>query len=622
MTNEDFGLEDDGGQQGGGDEVYFAAMPSNSRLHRARDETTIIPVEEKLPFLYVVCFWAVSFGYMGAWTSFGSLISYYKHHFGPNFYTQMYCAYYLPGLPVCLLQYKYDTSFDVKHGSHQTYLLRGVLYISFMVLVIISMILLENRYLLILCFLVLGICSWAAHGTASTLAALYPTSCINALQTGFRSPEVFVVLLTVGLDIGSTPGFLHLAQFYTLTAIGVAVGLISWIVLCTNKRALYYFYEIDKEYQAIYTNSAERAVGTNSTALMASIMDGLFFGSVEKQLNGDGRLPSNLSRSPIRSWVDKQSRWLSPSESSSSWHQPTIYSRHRYVDNNYYLERVPLLGETTGGIDNGFPRYTNSPDPDTGDYGSQGDRNTPVAVEFNLSKGDSDRVEDGNGDAGGEEDTDDDASVGSTSLIRSLSSISRGEVDLPSFLIDNINQEGGLEFLPHSNLHQSVRQDVMLLCNVLFLTMFTSVFQGAFFVYAKSASSRNVEQFLYFTRLFCDLLGRPLASLPRPWFVQTDSQLWTGTVWRLLLLLTFFLYIFLPGAWIPRSDIFVCFIVGIFSVSNGYFAVLIYEYAADRVKDKGKNAQAFATTLLNITFQLSCFLAVVSSISIVSLIGD
>jgi hypothetical protein len=605
------------------DEQYFAAVPSNSRLRKRNGHASLD--KEQLPIIYIMCFWAVSFGYMCAWTSFGSLISYYKHHFGVEFYTQIYCAYYLPGLPICLLQYKYDTFFDIKYGSHHTFLLRGVLYISVMVFIIISMILLESKMMLILCFVMLGICSWAAHGTASTLAALYPSSCINAMQTGFRSPEVFVVLLTISLDIGSAPGFQHLAQFYTLTAVGVAVGLLSWIVLCTNKRALYYFYEIDKEYQVIYTDSGESAVGTNGTALMATILDGLFFGTIGKPGKDAAEAPLGQWRSPIRSWLDKQNRLLSPSSGSGPWQRRTIYSRHRYVDNNYYLERAPLLGETAGGIENGFPRYKDSP---VKGYGSQGGLGLTVAVSLTEKDVDTDgMVENRLSEEEEMEDEnyeDDDGSVGSSAshLLMSLSSISRGEIDFPSILIDNIDREGGAELQPLSYSQQTVRHDVVVLCNVLFVTMFTSIFQGSFFVYAKSGSSRNVEQYLYFTRLFCDLLGRPLASLPRPWFVQTDTQLWNGTMWRLLLLLTYFLYIFLPETWVPRSDIFVCSIVGLFSLINGYFAVLIYEYAAHRVEDKGKNAQAYATTLLNITFQISSFLAVVSSVSIVALIDS
>ena len=97
--------------QGGEEPTYFASRRPKKKKHTDAD----------LPWIYPVCFFAVSFGYMCAWTSFGSLISYYKHQFGSKFYTMIYCAYYLPGLPVCLLQYKYDTFFDVKYGSQHTF---------------------------------------------------------------------------------------------------------------------------------------------------------------------------------------------------------------------------------------------------------------------------------------------------------------------------------------------------------------------------------------------------------------------------------------------------------------------------------------------------------------------
>ena len=47
--------------------------------------------------------------------------------------------------------------------------------------------------------------------------------------------------------------------------------------------------------------------------------------------------------------------------------------------------------------------------------------------------------------------------------------------------------------------------------------------------------------------------------------------------------------------------------------------MLIYEYAAKKVEDKG-NAQAYATTLLNVTFQVSSVFAVILSVLIVEVI--
>lgn len=56
----------------------------------------------------------VACGYMVPFTSVGSLIAYFKATYGPHFYVQLYCAFYLPGWPVSELQRRFDESFDRK----------------------------------------------------------------------------------------------------------------------------------------------------------------------------------------------------------------------------------------------------------------------------------------------------------------------------------------------------------------------------------------------------------------------------------------------------------------------------------------------------------------------------
>jgi hypothetical protein len=70
-----------------------------------------------------------------------------------------------------------------------------------------------------------------------------------------------------------------------------------------------------------------------------------------------------------------------------------------------------------------------------------------------------------------------------------------------------------------------VREDEMLsdmcpLCGALIITIWSSIFQAAFFAYVSSSANRDIEQVLYFTRLVSDLFGRPLTFLPRPSFLQ------------------------------------------------------------------------------------------------------
>jgi hypothetical protein len=55
------------------------------------------------------------------------------------------------------------------------------------------------------------------------------------------------------------------------------------------------------------------------------------------------------------------------------------------------------------------------------------------------------------------------------------------------------------------------------LCAALFIIMFCSILQASFFAYVTSSTEgRDIEQILYFDRLFSDLLGRPLTRCFRP----------------------------------------------------------------------------------------------------------
>jgi hypothetical protein len=67
----------------------------------------------KVPKNLEIIFLFISFGYMLPWTSLGSLISYYKNTYSANFYVKLYCAYYLPGLPVALLQHRFDSYLEI-----------------------------------------------------------------------------------------------------------------------------------------------------------------------------------------------------------------------------------------------------------------------------------------------------------------------------------------------------------------------------------------------------------------------------------------------------------------------------------------------------------------------------
>ena len=71
------------------------------------------------------------------------------------------------------------------------------------------------------------------------------------------------------------------------------------------------------------------------------------------------------------------------------------------------------------------------------------------------------------------------------------------------------------------NLIEEERMRLQPLIIALFATMFFSILQASFFAYVTSpVKGRDIEQILYFDRLFSDLLGRPLTRLCRSSYLK------------------------------------------------------------------------------------------------------
>jgi hypothetical protein len=73
-------------------------------------------------------------------------------------------------------------------------------------------------------------------------------------------------------------------------------------------------------------------------------------------------------------------------------------------------------------------------------------------------------------------------------------------------------------------LREREKQRILPLRLALFVIMFFSIFQASFFAYVTSSvKHRDIEQILYFVRLFSDLLGRPLTRVLRFSFLKVKS---------------------------------------------------------------------------------------------------
>jgi hypothetical protein len=390
--------------------------PMKSKPEASTSDTTV-PEDS---FILAACFLLLSFGYMVPWTSLGSLITYFKYTYSANFYVKLYCCYYLPGLPVALLQYRYDLELDRRFGSKRTYLLRGAICYIVMIAIISNMVNIHERYALILVFALLGVCGWLCHGTATMLASMYPPYAIASLQTGFRCPEIFTLLAVASLSLGKHITRFNLTVFYGLTAVAVFIGLMAWTHIILNAKSAKYFDAKDAQLSAINQN-----YNASSNSRMRNYNSHDATNLSKGSIDGDSR---SVDKSRERISPPYEGIRIEPSTSSSSSSQedqPSQSNAVAYIESSAYHDSQPLRRAK---------RLLNS--------------------------------------------------------------------------MEDINKKA------------QVLDQVSPLSIALFFVIFASIFQASFFAYVDSTGTLQIEQVLYFVRLFADLFGRPLTRLPRPWFVK------------------------------------------------------------------------------------------------------
>lgn len=227
-------------------------------LNAGLPESYIRGIENAPSESFLVLFLFISLGYMLPWTVLGSLISHYKHAYSASFYVQLYCAYYLPGLPIALIQYRYDVYLDLKFKSENTYFYRGVVSYLVMSSLLIGLTYFSSKFYLLLTFFSLGMCGWLCHGTASMLASMYPSSAIAYLQTGFRCPEIYSLIAVTVLHLGRDATKPNLDYFYVLSAIIVLICAIPWIYIVSSETSQGFFdIKDNKDNRTSFTNFSE-----------------------------------------------------------------------------------------------------------------------------------------------------------------------------------------------------------------------------------------------------------------------------------------------------------------------------------------------------------------------------
>ena len=527
----------------GADDLRFREESSHLEKFYEEDadesETYVREITDAPSEWFLVFFMLMSCGYMLPWTSLGSLITYYKEAYSADFYVKLYCAYYLPGLPVALIQFRYDVYLDLKYGSQNTYLTRGLISFAVMMLILISLLWLKSQAALISLFVLLGICVSLCHGTASMLASMYPPSAIAYLQTGFRCPEIYTLIAVSTLHLGKNAQISSLNTFYILTSGIVLIGASSWTYVVMDEKSKIFFDIKDNRYHQfdskeripllgnkkeirtdndsalkkkikrmeMYTNDIVRIVVDDDLDDYANDpivldIDAIYKNkntvsvcNINENNNDNNNNNNNNNNDNIN--VSNSSNDSNEEIDATNVSSSSNVSAMKHVDARKEILGVENENENRDKITSKDEKIHVNKNRDESHSGNENDNdndydfiyNKPIVKNNALSK----------------------FSSYAKRLAHTRNLLERVE-KAAMILQSNQNDE--------YTMNEEIFQKVFPLCLALFIVMWCSIFQASFFAYVSSSKGREIEQILYFVRLFSDLIGRPLTRLPRPCFLK------------------------------------------------------------------------------------------------------
>lgn len=148
-------------------------------------------------------------------------------------------AYYLPVVPILLLQQQYDERMNLLYGYKLAYTTRIVLCYSLASGVALSFayIPLETEKTLLLLVLLLGIANGIQWGSFYQLASMYSSTCMTAFSIGFQASPI--LLLAPAQWIMKHPLCRGLGwKKYWAFSCGISIlGMICFLVLINHKKS-------------------------------------------------------------------------------------------------------------------------------------------------------------------------------------------------------------------------------------------------------------------------------------------------------------------------------------------------------------------------------------------------
>lgn len=510
------------------------------RLTTVDEAQAIMPL---VPSLFIL----LGFGYMLLWTAIGSRIKDLLVDYGPSFFTEINVIFYIMGLPISLIQKRYDHILDLRYRSKITFRFR--VYLGMVFLMIICLILPIADYI---CFLILSffmsIFTWTIHNTVCKLANVVGYRTAAFQQIGFVLPGVICLLLTYLLP--------------TISDSDNANG---------GKRKM--------DGSPDYTNKNKwKFYGIIAGMILLSLFGSIFL------------LKMRIIKSKLGT-RDKKLDSFDDIPKRTSTHMTTNPIMEKDIENN------------------------NNNREDNKDSSGTKDRESNQSAE---SEGDD--------DIGSILETAYTDALERETTFQGLASESQDSQDRKNDLLSNSmvtdspkGEDGSCT--TSASFDENYYNTTQFYLMSLFIALYCSILEASFisFVHSASGEGNGIVTVLYFVRIFSDLLGRPLTFIASYLYLDRIENIFYLALFRILLLVMFFLYVFAPLHWNMKNDAFIIILQGCISLSSGFIVVSVYDLASNLFKTEALRNKCVDD--LNIAFQAASACAALTGLIILASIG-
>ncbi|KAK9813902.1 hypothetical protein WJX73_004060 [Symbiochloris irregularis] len=175
-----------------------------------------------------VAFFCISVGYQEGWIAVSSMLGAFKQLFGPAMFLYLNLAYYLPSIPVLVLQAQFDHRLNQRLGLPTATAIRMTFGLGCTAAIMgLLPFFMWRAYDLLVLVVLLGITSSVVFSSSYQIVSHFPASSNVALTTGFVGGGPLVLLVQLLAEIGPHPSQGQAALLFEFSAFIAILGLVA-----------------------------------------------------------------------------------------------------------------------------------------------------------------------------------------------------------------------------------------------------------------------------------------------------------------------------------------------------------------------------------------------------------